>query len=205
MNGGLDNAVIASRIMARASDISDLALQIGASAYQRSVPSQRDPKWRDRTFAGGLAFKTDGCYVCCVTYMAQLAGYNYDPPDVARELLSVGCFTGALLTHPEYVPIAFPSLRYDGTYRWHDAPANMNRVIGELERGPVIAEVDFQWRTQTLNQHFVVLLRQTDDKRDIWIGDPWDGSTVRILQKYAGESWDLARCIYGLRLLRPGD
>ena len=134
--------------------------------------------------------------------MTMLAGYAHTPPEVASELIDAGCFTGALLTHPERVQDAFPAVHYDGSHRWHNSPADMDVVFAELEKGPTIAEVDFQWQTQPLNQHFVVLLRPTDDRLDIWIADPWDGSRVRLLQKYAGEYWDLARTIYGLRLFR---
>jgi len=198
----LSNAVIASRIIARSADISALALQIGSEEYQQPIPSQRDPLWRNEVFAGGLRFETDGCYVCCYSYMTQLAGYVHTPPQVASELRYAGCFTGALFARPDLAQNAFPAVRYDGSRRWHDGPANMDVIFAELEKGPTIAEVDFQWQTQTLNQHFVVLLRPTNDRSDIWIADPWDGSTVRLLLKYAGESWNLSRCIYGLRLFR---
>lgn len=198
----LSNAILASRIISHATDIGDLALQIGPDDIEQPIPSQRDPLWRDAIFAGDLRFKTDGCYVCAYTYMTQLAGYVHNPAQVAYELRNVGCFSGALFTYPERAQIAFPAVHYDGSHRWHDGPADVDVVFAELERGPVIAEVDFQWRTQKLNQHFVVLLRPLADKSDIWIADPWDGSTVRLLLKYAGESWDLARCIYGLRLFQ---
>ena len=201
----LSNAVIASRIISRAADISALALQIGSVAPQKEMPSQRDPRWRDELYAGGLRFKTDGCYVCAYTYMVRMAGYSHTPPQVAGELREAGCFSGALFTHPELAQHAFPLVRYDGAHRWHDYAADMDTVFSKLEQGPIIAEVDFQWRTQVLNQHFVVLLQPTEDRSDIWIADPWDGSTVRLLLKYAGETWNLARCIYGLRIFRIED
>lgn len=169
--------------------------------------SQRDPLWRNDVFAGGLRFETDGCYVVAVADIVRLVGYGdapYEsaPPKVAANLHLAECFVGANLSHPERIPAWYPKLRYDGTHQWHNGPADMDLVWSELEKGPVIAEVDFQWKTQTQNQHFVVLVRPTDDGSDIWIHDPWDGSQVRLLQKYAAEHWDLARTIYGLRLLR---
>lgn len=164
--------------------------------------SQRDPIWRDEIYAGYLTFGTDGCYCCCVADIVTLAGYGDNPVEVARKLNLHHCFDGALLTHPERIPSAYPLLEYTGTHRWHADDADMSVVWSELERGPTIAEVDFVWQSQVLNQHFVVLLEPNSDRTDVWINDPWDGSVVRLLQKYAAKSWDLERAIYGLRLLR---
>lgn len=173
--------------------------------------SQRDPDYRNEFFAGGLAFETDGCYVCTAADILASAGYEDTPPQVAAKLRAAGCFSGANLSSPDLIPEAYPRVEYhgpvyvgrDGPLRWHHGDADMARVWAELEQGPVIAEVNFAWPTQYFNQHFVVLVEPTMDRADVWIHDPWDGSRVRLLQKYAGESWDLARTIYGLRLLRP--
>jgi hypothetical protein len=167
--------------------------------------SQRDPIWRNEIFAGNLRFETDGCYVCAVADIVAMAGYSSPPDRVADALGVANCFNGANLSYPERIPNAYSNLRYDGTLQWHLGPANMTRIWDELEKGPVIAEVDFQWKTQVQNQHFVVLVEPTEDKSDIWIHDPWCGARVRLLQMYAGEHWDLARAIYGLRLLRVRD
>jgi len=164
--------------------------------------SQRDPIYRNEIYAGYLRFETDGCYVCGVSDIVTLAGYEDNPVEVARKLRNAECFDGALLRYPQRIPRAYPLLEYGGTHSWHGGDADMDVVWSELERGPVIAEIDFQWKTQKLNQHFIVLVEPTTDKTDIWINDPWDGSSVRLLQKYAGEYWDLERAIYGLRLLR---
>jgi hypothetical protein len=197
----------AGQVVAQADTISDYADLI--DGYAGDPParrlwnwSQRDPIYRNEIFAGYLRFETDGCYVCSVSDIVTLAGYEDNPVEVARKLNLHHCFDGALLTHPERIPHAYPLLEYGGTHRWHHGDADMDVVWSELERGPVIAEVDFQWRTQALNQHFVALVEPTTDRLDAWIHDPWDGSVVRLLQKYAWESWDLARAIYGLRLLR---
>jgi hypothetical protein len=151
-------------------------------------------------FAGGELFKTDGCYVCAYTYMVQMAGYADSPPEVAAKLRDAGCFKGAYFSRPERAQLAYPKLRFDGAPQWHTADADMELVYDELAEGPVIAEVDFIWPTQKFNQHFVVLLGSSHD--DIWIADPWDGSLVRLLLKYADEHWDPARAIYGLRIFR---
>lgn len=164
--------------------------------------SQRDPLWRNDVFAGGLRFETDGCYVCAYADIVALAGHDDLPKEVACKLRYSGCFNGANLSYPQHIPPSYGNLRYDGTHQWHHGPANMDLIWRELDKGPVIAEVDFQWKSQVQNQHFVVLVRPTDDKGDIWIHDPWDGSYVRLMQKYAAEHWDLSRTIYGLRLLR---
>ena len=48
--------------------------------------SQRDPRWRNEVYAGGLTFAAAGCYVTCVAMIASLAGYDDDPLEVARKL-----------------------------------------------------------------------------------------------------------------------
>ncbi len=201
---GAGFALDAEQAEARAAlvDVMIEALEGGDVSPRLGNYSQRDLLWRNEIFAGGLRFETDGCYVCAYADIVALAGYSDDPGDVARILRTNGCFNGANLSYPERGVVGYPHLCYDGTHQWHHGPADMDLIWRELDKSPIIAEVDFQWKTQTQNQHFVVLVSPTVDQEDIWIHDPWDGSRVRLLQKYAAEHWDLARTIYGLRLLR---
>lgn len=193
----------AARITEKSNEISDLATQIGGAehVYYPTIPSQRDPLWRDDVFAGGMKFRTDGCYVCSYAWMTMLAGYTDDPPAVAAKLRDAGCFNGAYFSHPERAQQAYPKLRFDGAHQWHNTSADMDLVYSELEKGPLIAEVDFVWSTQKFNQHFVVILDRYGED-DLWIADPWDGSLARLLLKYAGAWWALKRGIYGLRIFR---
>lgn len=172
--------------------------------------SQRDPRWRNKVYAGGMTFKAAGCYVTSVAMMLGLAGYTDDPPTVAAKLCKVGCFSGALLGRPDRIPAVYPLMRYDGPVsvgkdgplRWHHGEADMKRVKKELDKGPCIIEVDFIPPTAKFNQHFVVAERFTADDKDLVIADPWDGTRTRLLERYAQDHWDLKRAIYGMRLLR---
>lgn len=164
--------------------------------------SQRDPRWRDEVYAGGLTFSQAGCYVTCVTMIVSLAGYDDDPPEVARKLREAGIFSGALLAHPNKIPEIYPRLGYAGTVRWHKVPADMERFGKELEKGPAIIEVDFRPPTAKFDQHFVVAEQLTVTGKDLVIADPWDGTRTKLLERYAKDDWDLARALYGMRLLR---
>lgn len=164
--------------------------------------SQRDPRWRNLIYAGGLTFAAAGCYVTAVAMMLSLAGYEDDPPAVAAKLREAGCFTGALLTRPERIPRAYPRMRYDGLARWHRVAADLEEFEIELSKGPVIIEVDFVPPTAKFNQHFVVAEQLTPGGEDLVVADPWDGTRTQLLQRYARDHWDLGRALYGMRLLR---
>lgn len=170
--------------------------------------SQRDPRWRNEFYSGGETFGSNGCYVTCVAMVLSLAGYTDTPPVVAQKMREAGCFSGAYLTRPDRIPDAYPLMRYDGPVdvskdgplRWHKTKADVSRFLSELEKGPVIIEVDFKVSTAAFNQHFVVALRELDG--DIEIADPWDGSKTMLMQRYAKDSWRYERALYGCRLLR---
>ena len=166
--------------------------------------SQRDPQWRDIVYAGGKTFGVGGCYVVCVAMIASLAGYEMAPPDVGAVLHRAGAFQGAYLSRPERIPEVFPGLRWDGALDWRQRPADMSRLRREMEEGPVIIEVEFRpgGAEPPADQHFVVAKYFTRDGRDLSIADPWDGTATRLLERYALEHWDLARAIYGARLLK---
>lgn len=174
--------------------------------------SQRNPRWCDEIYAGGVTFGMAGCYTVAVADVLSLAGYTDEPPEVARKLRGAGCFVGANLSRPDRIPDAYPLMQYDGPVdvskdgplRWHDGPADMERVWAELRKGPVIMEVDFEPGGEW-NQHFVVAEEWDEVANDILIADPWSGERVLLLKQYSPvwQHWDLSRAIYGLRLLRP--
>jgi len=164
--------------------------------------SQRDPRWRDLVYAGGMIFGKAGCYVTAVAMILSLAGYEDDPPTVAAKLREAGCFSGALLTQPEKIPTAYPLMRYDGTVQWHSVAADMERFRAEIEKCPCIIEADFVPPTAEFNQHFVLCLGWADDGKDLLIADPWDGTRTKLLERYAQDHWSLERALYGMRLLR---
>lgn len=166
--------------------------------------SQREPAWRDVVYAGNLTFGQAGCYVTCVAMIASLAGYDHTPPQVAQNLRAAGCFDGALLTYPEWIPTVYTRLRWDGALDWRKRPADLLQLRSELEAGPVIVEVEFRpgGTTPPQDQHFVVAEMFTADGRDLVIADPWDGARTRLMQRYAMAGWGLARSVYGARLLR---
>lgn len=164
--------------------------------------SQRDPRWRNLVYAGGLTFAAAGCYVTAVAMMLSLAGYDDDPPAVAANLREAGCFSGALLTRPDRIPQAYPRMRYDGAAIWHKVAADLEEFEIELSKGPVIIEADFIPPTAKFNQHFVIAERLTPDGKDLTIADPWDGTRTQLLQRYAQDHWNLERALYGMRLLR---
>lgn len=176
--------------------------------------SQRDPVWRDKVYAGGVTFGTAGCYIVAVADVLSLAGYTDEPPEVARKLREAGCFDSpeypSYLTRPDRIPDAYPLMQYDGPVdvskdgplRWHDGPADMERVWAELRKGPIIAEIDFITATPKFNQHFIVLTEWDEAINDIKIADPWTGTRGYLLKRYGGPGWTFKRAIYGLRLLR---
>jgi hypothetical protein len=181
-------------------------------APELTLYSQHDLRWAERVYAGGTTFAEAGCYVTAVAMSLSLAGYEDDPPTVAENLFTAGCFVGNLLTSPERIPDAYPKMEYAGTYRWHDSVADMDIFLGALKMGPVIAEVDFRPTTKRFNQHFVLVESWDEEGEDVWIADPWDGTRVRLLERYEltwymllGHQPKVENAICGLRILRPRD
>jgi hypothetical protein len=174
--------------------------------------SQNDPRWKDKVYAGGWTFGRGGCYTIGVADIASLAGYTDEPPEVAAKLREVGAYVGAELLHPERIPQAYPRLRWDGAYDWHDlilGDEQMAIVQDELNVGPTIMEVDFVPTTRERNQHFVIAemftMHEDNETADLLITDTWNGAACRLLETYALGHWDLKRAIYGLRLLRVAE
>lgn len=174
------------------------------TVYEMALYSQRDARWRDREFAGGMTFGQAGCYVACVAMVISRAGYIDDPPLVAGKMAAAGCFSGAYLAYPERIITCYPKILYAGALDWRNKPADLGRLKAELAKGPVICEVDFT-PGGVLNQHFVVVERFTTDDADLEIADPWDGSRTRLMQRYALANWNVARALFGARLLRIAD
>lgn len=166
--------------------------------------SQRDPRWRDCEYAPGYTLGRYGCYITCVTMLASLAGYTDTPPQAAANLKHAKAITGSYLKYPERIPTVYPNLKWSGSLDWRDKPADLPRLKQELESGPVIIEVEFRpgGTAPPIDQHFVLAKSFTADEHDLLIIDPWDGATTRLLERYALDHWDLARTIYGARLLK---
>jgi len=167
--------------------------------------SQRDARWRDVVYANGRTIGTNGCYVVSVAMIASLAGYTDEPPEVARKLREAGCFVGGDLRYLARVPKAYPKLVCGGLVNWHGGDADLVRLRAELEHGPVILEVDCHpgGTPPPTDAHFCIAESFTADGLDLNIADPWDGTRLELLARYALKSWDLGDAVWGMRLLRP--
>jgi len=166
--------------------------------------SQRDPRWRDIEYVPGFRFSTKGCLVTAVTMIASYAGYIETPPEVAAKLRGFDCFVGGDLLFPQKIPAAYPKLAWQGRVDWRDEPADIPALLDYVDQCPTIVEVDAHpgGAQPPDDQHFVVAIGYTEDKSDLWIADPWDGSETLLLERYALTHWDLARAVFGVRLLR---
>jgi len=166
--------------------------------------SMRDARWRSTVYASGCTIGTNGCYVVSVAMIASLAGYTDEPPEVARKLREANCFVGGDLRYLARVPTAYPKLSCGGLVDWRSGPADLVRLRQELEKGPTILEVDFHpgGTPPPVDAHFCIAESFTADGADLNIVDPWDGTRVKLLQRYALKSWDLGDAVWGMRLLR---
>jgi len=168
--------------------------------------SQNDPRWKHQVYAGGTTFGTAGCLVVSVAMIASLVyADKFTPVDVARHLRSVGAFNGAMLSHPARIPAAFDRLEWGGVAHWRVKPADISALSRELATfGATICEV--KWTPngpspEQSNQHFVVV--EGLDGDDAAIVDPWDGERKLLSEsRYRLEGWDVARTLYGMRMVR---
>jgi hypothetical protein len=171
----------------------------GIEEPEIALYSQRDERWRDHIYGGGQTLGAAGCLITCI---AMLTGDT--PPVVASKLTDAGALEGAYLSRPSLVPHAYPTLPYGGTVHWRDTAADLEQLARWLEDGPVVIETEFDpgGAKPPLDQHFVVALELDGD--DLIIADPWTGEIARLLERYAAETWDLRRAIYGARLYGHG-
>ena len=168
--------------------------------------SQRDPQWRDVEYVPGFTFGATGCLVTCVAMIASYAGYIETPPEIAAKLRGFNCFSGGELLFPENIPKAYPKLDWAGRVDWRAGPADLDALFVYVDECPTIIEVDAHpgGTPPPKDAHFVVAIGYTEDKSDLWIADPFDGSETLFLERYALSHWDLARAVFGVRLLRIG-
>lgn len=166
--------------------------------------SQRDPAWRDVEYVPGYKFGSYGCLVTCVAMLASYAGYPDTPPELAARLRGFDCFVGGELSKPQNIPAAYPKLDWQGRVDWRAGPADIPALLDYVNQCPTIVEVDAHpgGTPPPADAHFVVAIGYAEDESDLYIADPWDGSETLLLERYALDHWDLARAVFGVRLLR---
>lgn len=181
--------------------------------------SQNDPRWAALEYAGGTTFSAAGCYVTCVAMIVQKAysEWVWMPHVVAERLRNFGAFSGSMLSNLDKVPEAFDRLAVGPEPRaaihYRDTKADLERVVAELQYGPLIAEVAFDpnkpvtWvdasGVRHWNQHFILIVSLDAANDTAVIVDPWDGELKELTaSRYAKSGWGASRIITGLRLLR---
>jgi hypothetical protein len=138
--------------------------------------------------------------------MASLAyAERIEPPEVAHRLREAGCFSGGLLSRPSRIPDAFPRLAWGGVEHWRAKPADISSLRREIDaNGATICEV--KWNPSGPepyqgNQHFIIAEGWVGDQ--LIIVDPWDGERKALDEsRYRLPGWDVARTLYGLRMVR---
>lgn len=178
---------------------------------------QRNPQWAGNRLgpdAGGGTLGGSGCAVTCAAMMATATGCVVRPDELNKWLSEHGGYGRARVGWPRnlilWAKVAefCPALEWRGKVQW-GAGGGDAAVIARamMDRGPVIAEVDFDYTDMDVDQHFVVLLR--------WLGademeivDPWTGQRGGLVSRYFNPGWSapkgkVARCVTGLRLLQP--
>ena len=121
--------------------------------------SQRDPKWSYKKLGTcNTTIGKEGCYITCI---GMLAGYL--PDFVNLQMVEKGGYVRGCLVSASKAASIF-KLQYSSV---RTKPAFY----------PTIAEVDFNPKTKTIEQHFVVLL---DEHTTI---DPWTGYRSQYVYK----------------------
>ena len=162
--------------------------------------SQRDLRWK--TTALGFSNYTigaQGCALTCAAMIARMVDETLFPPQLQELLKPAGGFWQANLNWAA-VPRVVPGLIFEGITNWEGVPADVENVKAHLAEHPLILWVDFTpgGAQQT---HFVLATAYLPDYDDVLIADPWDGYSGRLLLRYGGPGWTLARALYGMRPL----
>lgn len=170
--------------------------------------SQNDPRWKNQVYAGDTTFASAGCYVACVSMLATWGGSIDTPPQTAAKMREAKCFNGNMLSNPQNIPDAYPSLEWpDGAY-WNrtgdKVPGGTMMAIKDkiTQQGPLILKVDYKPENYKFNMHFV-LATSLINNDDLEIIDPLDGKRVSLLSRYGKAcGWTIEQAIFGYRGLR---
>lgn len=182
------------------------------------LASQRDFRWRyNQLGASAETIGSAGCAFMCAYAIATSIDSSLTPSVLCERLSSSYGFTnkGELIWEvlPQVVTASGSAMgatleflgpadrSKDGDLIWRGIPANMERVFSEIGQAPTIMQVDFV-PGGSLDTHFVLALEYDEVQKDLLVYDPWDGVPTYLMMRYAQDHWDLARAIYGLRLIR---
>lgn len=186
-----------------------------AMEVEYRVYSQRNCRWSgDRLGpdAGGGTLGGSGCAVTCAAMQAAANGCAVTPGELNQWLIEHDGFS-AVGSGPrnelrwEKIVEFCPLLEYWGKKSWRTGPADVVELRGMMEeRGPVVVEVDFDYRDLDVDQHFVVALEWMEED-EVLIADPWDGQQVGLVERYFNPGWSapkgkVARVVTGVRGLQ---
>jgi len=144
--------------------------------------SQTDPLWKNKKINGtSSTINSYGCLVTDITWLLNQAGYTVTPDELAKkgELFDGAYWKGwtALEEH-------FPKMKYVWGERCTDYPAPIDKIVKEVNDGyfPIIM-LDYAPKVTGLQTHYLVVLGH-DDKNNLKVGDPIDGSIVWLDSRY---------------------
>lgn len=170
--------------------------------------SQNDPQWANQEYASGFTFARYGCLVTCIAMItATHLREDHNPLVTAEKLRNANAFVGGMLGRPSQIPVAIPSLTWQGVQHWRTVPADIAQLANMVnQHGPTTIEV--KWNPygespEKGNQHFVLATRVIGD--NVEIVDAWDGKTYMITEtRYAKpRNWSASRAIHGVRMVWP--
>jgi hypothetical protein len=156
--------------------------------------SQRDNRWKDDLMITSTIGQVGCAMVCCAMLGSQY--YTSLTPKTLNDYLRNNSgYTNGNLIYWAKVSGLIPELQFRDYKKWQNVEADLPYVISELEKHPVILQVDFR-PGGALDTHFVLALSYADN--DIDIIDPWDGVQTKLLRRYALADWNLKRAIYAM-------
>lgn len=169
---------------------------------------QRDARWRGRPLGvgGGETLGSAGCAVTCAAMQATAVGCETTPGSLNEWLKGNDGFIDGNQLQWGAMEGFCPLLEWRGRENWRDAPADVGALRRVMEQGPVVVEVDFDYRDLDVDQHFVVAVEWLGEDA-LLVADPWDGALVDLAQRYLNPAWAtpkgrVARVVTGMRMLQ---
>ena len=164
--------------------------------------SQRNPLWaNDLVGNSGKTVGMIGCAMVASCMRATRVDEILNPKVLNQRLNASGGYTNDGRLYWSEVAKVVSGLKYEGYYTWRPAegeskpPADINKIKIELNKHPVIIQVDFKQGTPELDSHFVVAVRMLGSD-DIQIIDPWTGLVGTLKGTYWNGS--LENSIYAM-------
>jgi hypothetical protein len=164
--------------------------------------SQNDFRWKSKKLgSSSVTIGGYGCLLTCHSMLLTYFGHIYLPDSLNDLYKEKGVYQDTNLINYWKIPSVFSDISCpsDGYLECPDTAAPLDIIDLYLNKGvPVIAKVDFDTSTTTVDSHFILIVGKDND--EYLINDPQTGECYYFSACKYAKYKDPAKDIYGLRI-----